>query len=295
MNDLMAKKGNIIAKRLVNSYLSSVISISLVLLLVGIASLLMVNAKSVSNYFKENMKVSVMLKQNVSESKAFDYMESLSKLDFIKSADYVSREQGVREMKELLGDDFLDVFETAPIPVSIDVTLMADYVSADSLEMVKAELSASPLVDDVVYQRTIVDALNQNIRRISAGMFVAIALLLFISFVLIGNFMRLSVYARRFSIHTMQLVGATRSFIRAPFLVQGLLQGVISAMLAIIMLLGILFLIRSEFAQMFEIFRLPLLLVVMGIVLATGIIICVVSSYYVVGKLISMKRTELYY
>jgi len=124
----MAEKGNIIAKRLVSSYLSSVISISLVLLLVGLASLLMVNAKSVSNYFKENMKVSVMLKQNVSESKSFDYLEGLSKKRFVKSADYVSRDQGVKEMKELLGDDFLDVFETAPIPVSIDITLLADYV-----------------------------------------------------------------------------------------------------------------------------------------------------------------------
>ena len=291
----MAEKDNIIGKRLVNAYLSSVISISLVLFLVGVASLLLVNARSVSNYFKENMKVSVMLKQNVSESKSFDYLESLGDLRFIKSADYVSREQGIREMKELLGDDFLDVFEAAPIPISIDVTLNADYVSADSLEMVKLELLESPLVDEVVYQRSLVDALNQNISRISLVMAVMIGLLLFISFVLISNTMRLSVYARRFNIHTMQLVGATPGFIRGPFLLQGLLQGIFSAMIAILMLLGALFAIRSSFAQMFEIFRLPLLLVVMGIVLATGIIICVMSSYFVVGKLISMRRTELYY
>ncbi|MCQ2145574.1 MAG: permease-like cell division protein FtsX [Bacteroidales bacterium] len=291
----MAEKDNIIGKRLVNAYLSSVISISLVLFLVGVASLLLVNARSVSNYFKENMKVSVMLKQNVSESKSFDYLESLGDMRFIKSADYVSREQGIREMKELLGDDFLDVFEAAPIPISIDVTLNADYVSADSLEMVKLELLESPLVDEVVYQRSLVDALNQNISRISLVMAVMIGLLLFISFVLISNTMRLSVYARRFNIHTMQLVGATPGFIRGPFLLQGLLQGIFSAMIAILMLLGALFAIRSSFAQMFEIFRLPLLLVVMGIVLATGIIICVMSSYFVVGKLISMRRTELYY
>ncbi|MBQ0045012.1 MAG: permease-like cell division protein FtsX [Bacteroidales bacterium] len=291
----MAEKDNIIGKRLVNAYLSSVISISLVLFLVGVASLLLVNARSVSNYFKENMKVSVMLKQNVSESKSFDYLESLSDMRFIKSADYISREQGIREMKELLGDDFLDVFEAAPIPISIDVTLKADYVSADSLEMVKLELLESPVVDEVVYQRSLVDALNQNISRISLVMAVMIGLLLFISFVLISNTMRLSVYARRFNIHTMQLVGATPAFIRGPFLLQGLLQGIFSAMIAILMLLGGLFAIRSSFAQMFEIFRLPLLLVVMGIVLATGIVICVVSTYFVVGKLISMRRTELYY
>jgi len=291
----MAEKDNIIGKRLVNAYLSSVISISLVLFLVGVASLLLVNARSVSNYFKENMKVSVMLKQNVSESKSFDYLESLGDVRFIKSADYVSREQGVREMKALLGDDFLDVFEAAPIPISIDVTLDADYVSADSLEMVRAELLESPLVDDVVYQRSLVDMLNQNISRISIVMAVMIGLLMFISFVLISNTMRLSVYARRFTIHTMRLVGATAGFIRAPFLLQGLLQGIFAAMIAIIMLLGSLFVIRSEFAQMFEIFRLPLLLLVLAIVLVSGIVICVVSSYFVVNRLISMRRSELYY
>jgi len=291
----MAENKNIIARRLVNAYLSSVISISLVLLLVGIASLLLVNAGSVSRYFKENMKVSVMLKQNISEDKAFDYMESLGRERFVKSTDYVSREQGIKEMKELLGDDFLDVFETAPIPISVDVTLLADYVSADSLEMVKAELLDNKYVDDVVYQRSLVDALNANIRRISLVMLVLIALLMFISFVLINNTVRLNVYARRFTIHTMQLVGATRSFIRAPFLVQGIFQGVFSAMIAIILLLGILFVVRSEFAQMFEIFRLPLLLLVMGIVLFTGIALCVISTYFVVGKLVSMRKSELYY
>jgi len=291
----MAEKENIIARRLASAYLSSVISISLVLLLVGVASLLLVNARSVSNYFKENMKVSVMLKQNVAESKAFDYLEKLGKVRFIKSADYVSREQGVREMKELLGEDFLDVFEAAPIPISIDVTLNADYVSADSLEMVKAELMDSPLVDEVVYQRSLVDALNQNISRISLVMFVLIIALMFISFVLISNTMRLSVFARRFTIHTMQLVGATPAFIRRPFLIQGLFQGIFASMLAIIYLLIILLVVRSGFAQLFAVFHLSLLLLVMFIVITTGIVLCVVSTYFVVNKLISMRRSELYY
>lgn len=291
----MAEKENIIAKRLASAYLSSVISISLVLLLVGVASLLLVNARSVSNYFKENMKVSVMLKQNIAETKAFDYLEKLGRERFIKSAEYVSREQGVREMKDLLGDDFLDVFETAPIPISIDVTLSADYVSSDSLEMVKAEIMDSPLVDEVVYQRSLVDALNQNISRISFAMLLLIVALMFISFVLIGNTMRLSVFARRFTIHTMQLVGATPAFIRRPFLIQGFFQGVFASMLAIIYLLVILLFVRTGFAQLFAVFRLPMLLLVMFIVIATGIALCMVSSWFVVNRLISMRRSELYY
>lgn len=291
----MAEKDNIIGRRLVSAYLSSVISISLVLLLVGFSSLLMVNAGSVSRYFKENMKVSVMLKQNVSEAKAFAYLEKLGGERFIKSVDYVSKEQGIREMKELLGDDFLDVFETAPIPISIELSLAADYVSADSLEMIKAELMDSPLVDEVVYQRPLVDALNQNISRISLVMSVLIIALLFISFVLISNTMRLSVFARRFTIHTMQLVGATPAFIRRPFLIQGLFQGLFAAMLAIIYLLIFLLVVRSGFAQLFAVFRLPLLILVMFIVVISGIFICVGSSWIVVNRLISMRRGELYY
>ena len=292
----MGKAENkIMRRRLMNAYLSSVISISLVLLLVGVASMLLVNAKSVSDYFKENMQVSVLMKQNVTDEAALEYKEDLDDARYIKSTTFISKEQGQRELAAQLGEDFLDVFETSPIPVSIDVTLDADYVSADSLEIVKAEISESPLVEEVVYQRSLVDALNANLSRISLILGVFIALLLFISFVLINNTVRLTVFARRFTIHTMKLVGATRSFIRAPFLVQSLVQGVLAAVVAIIVLVGLLFLMRSSFAELFEIFRLDLLLVVIGIVIASGLIICLVSTYFVVNKLISLRKDELYY
>lgn len=292
----MGKAENkIMRRRLMNAYLSSVISISLVLLLVGVASMLLVNAKSVSDYFKENMQVSVLMKQNVTDEAALEYKDDLDDARYIKSTTFISKEQGQRELAAQLGEDFLDVFETSPIPVSIDVTLDADYVSADSLEIVKAEISESPLVEEVVYQRSLVDALNANLSRISLILGVFIALLLFISFVLINNTVRLNVFARRFTIHTMKLVGATRSFIRAPFLVQSAFQGIFAAFVAIIVLVGLLFLMRSSFAELFEIFRLDLLLVVIGIVIASGLIICLVSTYFVVNKLISLRKDELYY
>ena len=292
----MGKAENkIMRRRLMNAYLSSVISISLVLLLVGVASMLLVNAKSVSDYFKENMQVSVLMKQNVTDEAALEYKDDLDDARYIKSTTFISKEQGQRELAAQLGEDFLDVFETSPIPVSIDVTRDADYVSADSLEIVKAEISESPLVEEVVYQRSLVDALNANLSRISMILGVFIALLLFISFVLINNTVRLNVFARRFTIHTMKLVGATRSFIRAPFLVQSAFQGIFAAFIAIIVLVGLLFLMRSSFAELFEIFRLDLLLVVIGIVIASGLIICLVSTYFVVNKLISLRKDELYY
>ena len=296
MHFIMGKEENgIIGRRLRNAYLSTVISISLVLLLVGIASLLLVNAKSVSDYFKENMRISVMMKQEVTEKSARDYLLDLSSERFIKSAEFISVEQGEREMAEMLGDDFLDVFDSSPIPISIDVTLKADYVSADSLDVVRTEISASPLVDEVVYQPSLVEALNANLSRISLVLGVFIALLLFVSFVLINNTIRLNVFARRFTVHPMKLVGATRSFIRAPFLVQAVFQGVFSAMIAILGLIGLLYFVRSEVARLFEIFSLDLLLAVMAIVLVSGILICLVSTWFVVNRLISLKKDDLYY
>ena len=292
----MASNDNkIMRRRLANAYLSSVISISLVLFLVGLASLLLVNAKGVSDYFKENMQVSVMMKQTVSDEEALEFRDDLEKERFIKSTVFISREQGERELADQLGDDFLDIFETSPIPASIDVTLNADYVSADSLEVVKGEIAASSLVDEVVYQKSLVDALNANLNRISMIIAIFVALLLFISYVLINNTVRLNVFARRFTIHTMKLVGATRSFIRAPFLVQSAFQGVFAAFIAIIALLAVLYFMRSGFEQLFEIFRLDLLLAVMGIVIVSGLAICLLSTWFVVNKLVSLKKDELYY
>lgn len=285
----------IMRRRLANAYLSSIVSISLVLLLVGMASMLLVNAKSISDYFKENMQVSVMMKQNVSDDTALSYKSKLDKERYIKSSVFVSKEQGRREMADMLGDDFLDVFETSPIPVSIDITLDAAYVSSDSLEIVRSEIEKSPLVEEVVYQRSVVDALNANLSRISLILAVFISLMLFISFVLINNTVRLNVFARRFTIHTMKLVGATKSFIRAPFLVQSAFQGVFAAIVSIIALVTMLFFVKKEFEQLFEVFRLELLLLVAGIVLVSGLVICVVSTYFVVGKLVSLKKDELYY
>ena len=282
-------------RRLANAYLSSVISISLVLLLVGVAAMLLVNARSVSDYFKENMQVTVMMKQHVTDEAAMDFQTVLDSKRFIKKSVFISKEQGRREMADMLGDDFLEVFEVSPIPVSIDLTLKAEYVSADSLEVVRADIAASPLVDEVVYQSTLVDALNANLSKISAILGIFIALLLFISFVLINNTVRLNVYARRFTIHTMKLVGATKSFIRAPVLVQGAFQGVFAAFIAIIALVVMMYFMRSEFQQLFEIFRLDLLLTVFAIVLVSGLSICLISTWFVVGKLVSLKKDELYY
>ena len=288
------RSNRLVRRRLFGAWVSTVISISLVLLLVGVASILLLNARSVSDYFKENLQVSVLMKQDVTDEQALEYQSSLAGVPGVKATTFISREQGVEEMAKMLGRDFLDVFSSAPVPVSIDVNLEAAYVSTDSLEVVREVLSASPLVDEVVYQTSLVEALNTNLRKIGLVLGVLILLLLFISFVLIGNMVRLNVFSRRFTIHTMQLVGATRGFIRAPFIGQSALQGLFAALVAIALLVAGLFILRREFVQLFEIFQLRTLLVTMGIVVVSGVVICVVSTWIVVGRLVRFDRDQLY-
>lgn len=282
-------------RRLANAYVSSVISISLVLVLVGVATLLLVNAKGVSDYFKENMTVSVILKDHVEDESAMAYMDTLSQQRYILNTQYVSREVGEKELAEQLGDDFIDIFETSPIPISIDITLTAEYVSSDSLAVVEREILQSEQVAEVSYQSSLVDKLNANLNKVSLVMAVMIALLLFISFVLINNTVRLHVFDKRFIIHTMKLVGATKSFIRKPFLIKAVFQGLFSSMIAIAAMVGIMFLLRDEFIQLFEIFDPELFIMTMGVVLLSGLLICLISTFFVVNKLVRLKKDELYF
>ncbi len=289
------KEKNIIAKRLVHSYLSSTISISMVLLLVGMFATLAINARSVSDYFKENVTISVILNSDVTEADAHKIDRQIGALNAVKSTKYISKEQGTREMKELLGEDFLKIFESNPIPISIDVQLNAEYFHPDSLTQFRTQIEKNSQVDEVLYQNTLIEAINDNIERIGLVLMIFIALLLFVSFVLINNTVRLNVYSKRFSIYTMRLVGATRGFIRAPFLVQAVFQGLISALMAVLVLVGVLFVVKEQFAQLFDVFQPKLLMIVLSGTVALGVMICVVSTYFVVNKLVSLTNDELYY
>ena len=289
------REKNIIARRLAHSYLSSIISISLVLLLVGFFGMLAANATQVSNYFKENIAISVILKGHIEEKEAHELDEKISALPCVKQTWYISKAQGTEEMKELLGENFLSIFESNPIPISLEVQLNADYFSPDSVALFTASMEELPQVDEVSYQSSLINAINENIERIGLILMVFIALLLFISFVLINNTVRLNVYSKRFSIYTMRLVGATRAFIRAPFLVKAVFQGLIAALLAVVMLLGMLVVVREQFAQLFNVFEPRMLAVVLSGVVVLGVIICVTSTYFVVNRLVSLTNDELYY
>lgn len=281
-------------RRLVTAWISTVISLSLVLLLVGVGTLLVINAREVGDYFKENLQVNVLLKEQVTEEEALRYESKIAAIPGVRATHYISREQGKEEMTRLLGKDFLSVFEQAPIPISIDVNLEAPYVQADSLQAIKAQLSESPLVDEVVYQTSLVDALNENLRKISLALTIMVAVLLFISFVLIGNTVRLDLFNRRFSIHTMHLVGATRAYIRRPFVGRAALQGLFAALIAILLLVGGLYVLREEFAQLFKIFTLDSLLYTMAVMILVGLTVSTFSTFLVVNRLVGYNRDQLY-
>lgn len=288
------KQNKIMRKRLVSAYTSSVLSTSLVLLLLGVASLLLVNARNVSDYFKENMQVSVIFSHEVSDADALAFQKTLDGKEFVKNTEFVSREQGVQEMEDMLGKDFLTVFDSSPIPVSVNVSLKAEYVTEESVDSIMTAIKTNPMVDDVVWQKSLIETLNANLKTASLVISVFLILLMFISVVLINNTVRLNVFNNRFSIHTMRLVGATKAFIRRPFLIEALFHGVISAELAIIMMIGLLVFVKKEFELMFTIFQERQFILVIAIVLAAGILICVGATFLLVGHTVRLKKEELY-
>ena len=289
----MKKSKNIVYRRLVRSYITSLISISLVL--VAAVAVFAANASNIARYFKENMAVSVLLKQSTSEKEGRALAEDLSQRPYVKESRFVSKEEGAKEMEALLGEDFLSVFESSPIPISIDLHLDGDYVTSDSLEVVKADILRNRFVDEVVYQESLVDALNANLGRISLVFGVVILLLLIISFALINNTVRLNIYARRFTIHTMSLVGAKRSFIARPFLWQAVVQGAVAGLIAA----GVLYLLirwlggNSEFLQL--ILDMRIVWAVLAGTVVLGVAICVISTLLVVSRVAWISRDDLYY
>ena len=289
------KETNIIYRRLIRSYLSSVISITLILLLVGIVSLFLVNARSVSNYFKENISISAFVRMDATDAMVEELKGKIDKADYSKEVTIITKEQGIREMRDLLGDSFMDVFDMDPIPLSFDIRLNADYVSKDSMMVTESKLMNEPLITEVVYQESLMDVLNSNIEKIGLMLGIFVIFLLFISTVLIGSTVRLNVYAKRFTIHTMRLVGAKKSFIIKPFVFQSVFQGLISGFLAVLGLIGVIFMIKNKFYQMFLLFDMRSMAFVLIFVILLGVVICVLSTIIVVNKIISISKDELYY
>lgn len=291
---MAGKKKAVSRKRMIGAYLSSIFSISLVLILVGVATLLLANARKVSDYFKESLQVSLLLTQDVTDEQALEFADELKGMNFVREVKLIDREQGAQELKDMLGEDFLDVFESSPVPISIDINLVADYVQKDSLNVVKEKLSEKPIVENVECRQALFEELSTNMTKIYIIILVLLALLLFISIVLINNVVRLNLQARKFSVHTMQLVGATRSYIRRPFMAKAALQGFAASLIALGALAGFLYFVKGSVPQIFNILTPRVLIFTAGVVVLCGLLICLGKTFLVMNKLLSLSKDELY-
>ena len=284
-----------VARRFLHSYLSSLISITLVLVLAGTGGLVVVNASGMKDYFKENLKLSVIFDTNISVESAKTLTDVIAAKPFVKSSKYVSKEEGTQEMMTILGEDFLEVFDLNPVPISADVHVKSDYVHPDSLQMIEAEIMLNPGIREVVWEESLIEIVNKNLEKIAVVLFVFVSLLLFISFFLINNTVRLNVFSKRFTIYTMKLVGAKRSFIIKPFLKDGAVQGLISGILAVGILSGILYFVQRDFKQMYDLLDPVLVISLFAGVVISGIILCLISTWIVLNKVLSLPVDDLYY
>jgi cell division transport system permease protein len=281
-------------RRILSSSASVVISLSLVLFVIGLLGLVLINAQRLSNYVKENIGFTIMLKEGVNEIEIMNFQKILDAADFAKSSTFITKEQATKDLQNDLGEDFVSFLGYSPLLASVDVKLNASYANTDSLAVIKAELNDCPVVHTIFYQENLIDKLNSNVNRLSFFLLSFCLLLFVIAFALINNTIRLSVYSKRFLIRTMRLVGATNSFIQKPFLVKGIYQGIYSSIFAIFMLIGSIQLIQSETASMLNITDLKIIGFIFILIFIFGFFLSWISTFFAVRKFIKQNESELY-
>ncbi|MBR5075109.1 MAG: permease-like cell division protein FtsX [Bacteroidales bacterium] len=288
------KEKNTLRRRFWRSYISSVISIALVLFIAGLFAILLLSARKVSAYFKENVKLSVMLTDKATPSQAEQFAQNLAQMPQVAASELITQERGTQEMKDFLGEDFLDIFESNPIPASVDLQLKNEYFQPDSIARLKEILCEDPLVDDIKYEEGLISAINRNLRRVGIVFAFFVGLLAIISIVLVNNTVRLNIFSRRFSIRTMQLVGATRSFIQRPFLGNAVLQGALSALLAIGGLYAFVVVAKRQIPQLWSIIGTESFLYCGLGLLLLGILLCYFCTLVTVRRMTSMSVDRMY-
>ena len=270
------------------------ISTAMVLVLLGLVVFSVQTSRNLSQWVKENLTVTVVLNDEVSVGDAKQFQQDLIHRPFSKDIHYISREQALKEQTEAMGSDPSEFLGMNPFPATLELQLHSDYANADSLVWISEELRKNPKVTDVAYQVDLMDSVNRNLAKLNILLLVLAVLLTFISFSLINNTVRLSVYSRRFLIHTMKLVGASWGFIRRPFMKQGLLVGILAALIAIIVLgSGVYGLYYYEPGIQFIITWRELVITGLA-VLVFGLVITLTCSYISVNRFLRMPPGELY-
>jgi cell division transport system permease protein len=282
-------------RRLISSYFSVVLSISLVLFLLGLLGLLVLNTKKVADHFKEKIALTVYLKDTAKEVEITQLKQSLSLAEYTKSAAYISKEQAAEEHSAAIGENFMEFLGYNPLQNSIDVYLLADFVSPEKLDEITTEILTKNFVDEVVYDKPLIALLNDNVKKISLWVLIISGLFTFIAVLLINSSIRLSVYAKRFTIKTMQMVGATKHFIRKPFIWKSVRLGMIGATLAMIGMAVVLFYLNRSFPEL-ELLKDKLLLgVLFGFIFLMGLFITWISTFFATQRFLNLRTDDLYY
>ena len=270
------------------------ISTSMVLVLLGLVVFSVLSSRNLSQWVKENLMVTVMLNEEVTVNDAKLLCRDLYHRPYSKNIDYISREQALKEQTAAMGSDPSEFLGTNPFSATLELRLNSDYANRDSLKWIAEELKKNPKVADIAYQVDLMDKVNSNLTKVNILLLVIAGLLTFISFSLINNTVRLSIYSRRFLIHTMKLVGASWGFIRRPFMRNGLLVGILAAIIAIIVLGGCVYGLYYYEPNMVNIITWVELAITAGAVFLFGILITSISSYISVNKFLRMPAGELY-
>lgn len=281
--------------RLRGSYLTLVISISLVLFLLGVLGLVLINAKGLSDYFRESLSFSVMLDEEAKEADIRMLQKDMDAKPYVKSTEYISKDEAAAKLKEDLGEDFINFLGYNPLSPTIDVYLYAGYTSPDSVSKIEKYVLEYPFVKEVYYQESLLYLINENVRKISLFLLVISTFLFLIALTIINNTIRLSVYSKRFIINTMQLVGATRAFVRKPFLLRGAFHGLIAALIALILLLGLIYLIEKEFFLLISSRSINMLLILGAAIIVFGIAVTVISTFFSVNRYLVIPEDKLYH
>ena len=276
-------------------FITSSISTTLVLLLLGMVVFFVLSANNLSTYVRENIGISVLVSDDMKEPEALKFQKTLNEKSYVKESVYISKEQALKEQTEAMGTDPAEFLGYNPFTASIEIKLNAQYANSDSIAWIEKEILTNKKVMEVSYPQNLIDSVNRNIQKVSIFLLGLAALLTLISFALINNTIRLAIYSKRFLIHTMKLVGASWSFIRRPFLVRNVWIGVLAGIMADAILLGMAYMLVKYEPQLIEIITPNALLVVMASVFVFGLAITFLCAYISINKYLRMKASALYY
>ena len=276
-------------------FITSSISTTLVLLLLGLVVFFVLAANNLSVYVRENINFSVLISDDMKETDILKLQKLLNNEPFVKETEYISKKQALKEQTEAMGTDPQEFLGYNPFTASIEIKLHSDYANSDSIAKIEKLIKRNTNIQDVLYQKDLIDAVNENIRNISLVLLALAVMLTFISFALINNTIRLAIYSKRFLIHTMKLVGASWGFIRRPFLKRNIWSGVLAAFIADTILMGAAYWLVSYEPELIRVITPEVMLLVSGAVLVFGVVITFLCAYLSINKYLRMKASTLYY